>query len=42
MTDFVSGQAEEILICLGVLQFIVVQWYNVGDVVRKTDFVACQ
>ena len=24
MTDFVSGQAEEILICLGILQFIVV------------------
>ena len=25
MTDFVSGQAEEILICLGILQFIVVE-----------------
>ena len=35
MTDLVNGQAEELEFCNLLL-------YNVGDIMRKTDYVACK
>ena len=39
MTDLVSGQAEETLINLRICNLFL---YNVGENMRRTDFVACK